>query len=184
MNPVIIDGFLKHDEFKKLQTYMMSPDFQWRFMPVIDRIDEEGDKFQFVHLFYQNCKPISSDYSILAPVFRAIEMKSLYRIKANLLTKTPKIIENEFHYDVSDFTPEQAKHWTTSILYINSNNGYTKFETGASFESIENRLVTFPANLKHTGSSCSDEKVKIVINFNYFTQSINNYENKIYTISG
>ena len=71
--------------------------------------------------------------------------------------------------DMKDFTPEQAKHWTTSILYINSNNGYTKFETGASFESIGNRLVTFPANLKHTGSSCSDEKVKIVINFNYFT---------------
>jgi len=63
MNPVIIDGFLKHDEFKKLQTYMMSSDFQWRFMPVIDRIDEEGThKFR---LFY-TCSSISSNkYEII-----------------------------------------------------------------------------------------------------------------------
>jgi hypothetical protein len=169
MNPVIIDGFLKHDEFKKLQTYMMSPDFQWRFMPVISHINEKGNKFQFVHLFYQNCKPISPDYSILAPVFRAINMKSLYRIKSNLLTRTPEIVENDFHYDVSDFTPEQAKHWTTSILYINTNNGYTKFETGEKIESVENRLITFSANLRHTGASCSDERSRVVINFNYFT---------------
>jgi len=96
-------------------------------------------------------------------------MKSLYRIKSNLLTRTPEIVENDFHYDVSDFTPEQAKHWTTSILYINTNNGYTKFETGEKIKSVENRLITFPANLKHTGASCSDERNRVVINFNYFT---------------
>ena len=106
MNPVIIDDFLKHDEFKKLQTYMMSPDFQWRFMPVISHINEKGNKFQFVHLFYQNCKPISPDYSILTPVFRAINMKSLYRIKSNLLTRTPEIVENETGEEVSSVVVE------------------------------------------------------------------------------
>ena len=173
MHPVIINDFLKHNEFKKLQTYITSPDFQWRFMPVISHINEKGDKFQFVHLFYQNCKPISPDYSILAPIFRAINMKSLYRIKANLLTRTPEIVENDFHYDVSDFTPEQAEHWTTSILYINTNNGYTKFETGETIESIENRLVTFPTKLAHSSSTCTDKAVRYNINFNYFSDDDN-----------
>ncbi len=79
------------------------------------------------------------------------------------------LVENSFHYDVSDFIPEQAKNWITSILYINTNNGYTRFETGEVVESVENRLVTFPANLKHTGTSCTDEKVRVVVNFNYFS---------------
>jgi len=54
-------------------------------------------------------------------------------------------------------------------LYVNTNNGYTKFEDGTKVESVANRLVTFPANMKHKGTSCTDEKIRVVINFNYFT---------------
>ena len=37
----------------------------------------------------------------------------------------------------------------TSILYINTNDGYTKFEDGTIVESVENRLVTFDSRMKH-----------------------------------
>ncbi len=57
MNPVIIDGFLKHDEFKKLQTYMMSPDFQWRFMPVISHLNEKGISFNLYICFIRIVNP-------------------------------------------------------------------------------------------------------------------------------
>ena len=92
------------------------------------------------------------------------------RIKANLLTRTPNIIENTFHIDIGDecMSEEKLKQWTTSILYINTNNGYTKFEDGTKVESVANRMVTFSANLKHRGTSCTDEKTRVVINFNYF----------------
>tara|TARA_S200000501_G_scaffold90907_1_gene84162 strand:- start:8988 stop:9488 length:501 start_codon:yes stop_codon:yes gene_type:complete len=164
----VVDGFLEKNEFTKLQNYFLGGHCQWRYAPFIDN-PKDIDKFQFIHVFFTRCNPVSEDYSILDPVFRKIQMKSLYRIKANLLTRTPEIVENSFHYDVSDFTPEQAKNWLTSILYINTNNGYTRFETGEVIESVENRLVTFPANLKHTGTSCTDEKVRVVVNFNYFS---------------
>ena len=59
--------------------------------------------------------------------------------------------------------------WTTSILYMNTNNGYTEFQNGAIVESIENRMVVFPAEMKHRGTSCTDEKIRVVINFNYLT---------------
>ena len=51
---------------------------------------------------------------------------------------------------------------------MNTNNGYTKFEDGSIVESVANRIVTFPANMKHLGTSCTDEKTRVVINFNYF----------------
>ena len=63
---------------------------------------------------------------------------------------------------------EKPKQWTTSIFYINTNNGYTKFENGEKVESVANRMVTFSTNLKHTGTSCTDERTRVVINFNYF----------------
>ena len=51
---------------------------------------------------------------------------------------------------------------------INYLNTYaTKYEDGSKIESVANRLLSFPSNMKHTGTSCTDEKIRIVINFNY-----------------
>ena len=62
---------------------------------------------------------------------------------------------------------EKLKHWTTSIFYVNTNNGYTVFEDGTKVESVANRMLTFPSNLKHCGTSCTDKNIRSVINFNY-----------------
>ena len=56
---------------------------------------------------------------------------------------------------------------TTSIYYINDNDGRTTFEDGSYVESRKNRLLTFPSHLKHAGSTCSNNKERLVINFNY-----------------
>ena len=69
---------------------------------------------------------------------------------------------------MDDVPEEKLKQWTTSIFYINTNDGYTKFEDGTKIESIANRMITFPANINHTGTSCTDEQTRVVINFNYF----------------
>ena len=55
------------------------------------------------------------------------------------MSYVPGIEDNILH--------EKIKYWTTSILYMNTNNGYTIFENGDKVESVENRLVTFPNNL-------------------------------------
>ena len=52
---------------------------------------------------------------------------------------------------------------------MNTNNGYTEFEDGTVVKSIENRMVVFPANMKHRGTSCTNKKVRVIINFNYLT---------------
>ena len=85
------------------------------------------------------------------------------RAKANLLTITPKIKQFDFHTDFDD-----KENLTTAILYLNTCNGYTIFKDGTKVESFANRFVEFDSKLEHTGTTCTDENVRVVINFNYF----------------
>jgi tRNA A58 N-methylase Trm61 len=168
----IEDNFLEDNDFKNLQSYLLSENCHWHWADFIDYIDKKSDTFQFTHLFYE--VPRSMNFiEELWPIIQKIQPVSVYRIKANLLTKTPNIVENSFHRDIADLevSPEKMKQWTTSIFYVNTNNGYTKFETAEVIESVENRMVTFPSNIRHTGTSCTDEKVRVVINFNYFSRT-------------
>ena len=163
----IEDNFLDQKEFEKLQTLMMGEEFTWSYVSAID-FAKDADKFQFVHMLYAENVPLSPFAKQMNPILETINISSLFRIKANLLTKTPTIVENEFHVDLTDLSEEKSKQVTTSIFYVNTNNGYTEFEDGTKVESVANRMVTFPTNLKHRGTSCTDEKTRIVINFNYF----------------
>ena len=177
----IKDNLLEEKEFNELQNAITGPAFPWFYLPIIDFAEDkkDQDKFQFIHLFYEN-EPTSSATEILNPVINKIFPCLLWRIKANLLTKKPNIIENEFHVDMGLENKNQnlqlqkkLNQLTTSIFYVNSNNGYTKFADGTKIESVANRLISFPSDMKHKGTSCTDEKVRIVINFNYFDMSIN-----------
>ena len=56
----------------------------------------------------------------------------------------------------------------TAIFYINSNDGYTEFEDGTIVNSIQNRILIFPGNLKHRGASPTDVKSRALLNINYF----------------
>ena len=162
----IIDNFLEQKDFDELQAFMMSDDCDWHYNDGI--VYKEKDKFQFVHTFYVGAVPSSPDLIKLKSILDIINPISIMRIKANLLVKTTNIIVHEFHVDLNDLSEEKSKQVTTSIFYVNTNNGYTKFEDGTKVESVANRMVTFPANIKHRGTSCTDEKRRIVINFNFF----------------
>ena len=165
----IEDNFLKQEEFDKIQKLMGEPSpFPWFYA---DRIvfEDDVDKFQFIHAFYDNHMPMSPFSNELDSIINIIQPFSIVKIRAKLLTRTPEIVESTFHVDIP-LLEENLKQWTTSIFYINTNNGYTKFEDGTIVESVANRMLSFPANMKHCGTSCTDERRRIVINFNYFTK--------------
>ena len=163
----IEDNVLDQEIFDELQTLMMGGEIAWFYDDVVDNI-KDVNKFQFNHIFYLNNVPISPFLEKLNPIGEIINSISIWRIKANLLTKTSNIILKEFHVDIGNISEEKLKQWTTSIFYMGTNNGYTKFEDGTKVESVANRMVTFPANLKHSGTSCTDERRRVVVNFNYF----------------
>ena len=163
----IEDDFLDQEEFDKLQTLMMGENFAWYYSQTVTPYEGDKDNYQFFHLFYFFNRPQSDFFESLQSTFEKINLVSLSRVKANLLTRTPEVIKNAFHVDIT-MSEEKLSQWTTSIFYVNTNNGYTEFETGEIVESVANRMVTFPADLKHRGTSCTDEKTRVVINFNYF----------------
>ena len=163
----IIDDFLDQSTFKNIHNEIMGDAFPWYYNDSIDYVSGEGERFQFVHMLYRDVSEgyqvvHSPSFQILVPIIEKLESKILIRVKANLLTQTPDIIENKLHIDRSPYERQ-----STSILYMNTNNGYTKFEDGKIVKSKANRMVTFPASMKHTGTTCTDQKIRVVINFNY-----------------
>ena len=77
-----------------------------------------------------------------------------------MTTGSAKLHESDLHVDV----PDDCK---TSVFYINTNNGYAKFEDGTKIYSKDNRLITFNSQMKHCGTNTTDSKYRIVLNINY-----------------
>tara|TARA_R100001132_G_C3199411_1_gene47541 strand:+ start:38 stop:535 length:498 start_codon:yes stop_codon:yes gene_type:complete len=157
-------NFLPKKTFKKMQSYLMSDHFSWYFSNCVS----VGDNFfQFTYIFLNergiNCS--EEMMNLIKPLLLKIGSNKFYHIKANLLTKTDNIVEHGFHTDYD----EGCKQFNgkTAVYYINTCDGYTKFKNGKKIKSEENKLIEFNTKIKHTGSSCTDKKRRVVLNLNY-----------------
>ena len=161
----IEDNFLNPEEFKNIQTLLTNPSFPWFLNKgVVEKETDEKNMFQFTHTFWDNnLGGQTSPFLIeLEPLINKINPSKLYRIKANLVTRTDEIVVHGYHTDYH--APFKC---TTSVFYINTNNGFTVFENGEKAYSLENRFARFDSNLMHSGSSCTDKNFRCVININY-----------------
>ena len=161
----IIDNFLFRDDFNALYNFMMGTQIDWSFNDFIT--DHNDNDFQFVHAFFVNATPslqgvVSRHYEYIVPMIKKINPLSLIRIKANLTTLRPPHETPEYHFH-TDFN----KPCTTAIFYLNTTNGKTVFENGESVDCVENRFIHFPSHMKHMGTNHTDQKRRVVINFNY-----------------
>jgi len=155
----VIDNFLPEYQFKQLSNVILSDYFPWYYN---DFICYDGDElFQFTHRIFDgsNGGIISNDYSLFDLVQQKLGVSRLERIKANLNPKTFFHRKGGFHIDFP--------HMKTSIFYINTNNGWTEFKKGGKVKSVANRIVIFDSNLEHTGVTCTNEKRRVIVNFNY-----------------
>lgn len=162
----IIDNFLPIDDFINIKEELESNSFPWYLGNVVyphDLNTDEINNFQMGHTFYTNYMPISNWFPVLYPLINKINPMSLVRIKSNITFRTEKIIEHGYHVDFENYN-----NLKTAVFYLNSNDGYTKFETGDIVESLRNRLVIFDSNMRHTGTTTTDDKYRMVINLNYF----------------
>ena len=163
----VVDNYLSQEDFNTIHNHLYG-DGIWAFLDGIDYKDDDEDKFQFVHYYIKQSVQVSKYLNILLPITNKIKPFVFTRIKANFLTRTPTVRENRYHVDIKLKRKNKVRDWTTSIFYVNTNNGYTKFEDGTKIESVANRFITFPANRKHLGTSCTDQNSRVVINFNYY----------------
>ena len=160
----IIDNFLDKSEFNTLKSTLLSSSFPWYFN---DFILERGTKecgnyynYQFTHTLFTTSK--RSDYFyLIEPCLKKLRIRTLLRVKANLTPRADKNIIQGMH---TDFDCDCL----TSIFYINTNNGYTQIKNGQKIKSVENRMVIFKSSTLHSSVTCTDKKIRCVINFNYF----------------
>ena len=168
----IYDDLLSPREYREIKNTFLNDKFPlpWYWSKVVegDYLDaDQLDNFQLTHMCYNNCAPNlekGSGFPAVNPIVNHpdLNIRSLIRIKANLNIRTSKIIRHGFHVDV----PFDCM---TAIYYVNSNDGYTEFkECGTKVESVANRMVTFPTQTLHSGTSCTNKRRRVAINFVYF----------------
>jgi len=155
----IYKNFLDKKEFAKVKEKIMSANFPWYFNDGINKIPDKNFQFTFIFLDENGINCSEKIMNVINPILKKIKYNKLRAVKANLLTQTKNTIEHGFHTD-------QSKG-TTGIFYMNNCNGYTKFKDGTKIKSEENKYVEFNSTLQHTGSSCTDKKRRVVLNFNY-----------------
>lgn len=167
----VYDNFLDTKTFVEIQQRCLS-DILWSYdNTVANQYDndigcEEKYDWQMVHMFYNHPFNISESFHIINPIVQKINPVVIYRAKLNLNPSTDKIVEHGYH---QDYQPEKdGEIFTSAVFYLNTNNGYTKFKDGTKIQSKENRLVTFPSIMYHTGSSCTDSKNRQVLNLVYY----------------
>jgi hypothetical protein len=160
----IIDNFLQPNDFLNIKDTMFSSAFPWHYNPsILDYPNAESLEklYFFTHKFYRDYVPSSPFISILDPIIKKLNAKSFIRIQANLYPNVNKYLESKFHRDY-DYSHKGG------VFYLNTNNGFTELEGETRIESIENRILLHDPFEFHKIVPCTDEKVRIVIVFNYF----------------
>ena len=159
------DNFLDEGNFKKLQDFFLGTEVFWSWCENVVFPEPPDcnplDNYQFYHMLFDDGKPKSESLMMIFPILDKLYSGRLIRVKANCNPRRTEHIQQGFHID-------QTVECTTAIYYVNTNNGYTQFEDGTKVKSVENRLVVFPSHIRHTGTTCTDQKRRVVINLNYY----------------
>ena len=180
----IVDEYLHPKDHEELQRMMRAREFPWTVAQKTGEMDINGYgtnplnsqmnhwfvDFRYAHFspFFKYILPIVNQHPVHERVL------AISRIKANLELCNENHVESEFHYDlfmVYGIKEVPEPNVTNVIYYVNSNNGYTEFETGKKVESVANRAVIFSNTLKHRGVSQTDTHYRAVINLNLFLGS-------------
>tara|TARA_Y100000385_G_C13000475_1_gene596958 strand:+ start:489 stop:1004 length:516 start_codon:yes stop_codon:yes gene_type:complete len=168
----IINNFLPQDQFDLLVNQCNS--LQFRINNGVSGESDGTDKhdWQLSHWFYQLPFEINNEtFYMMTDILRKLDPTILSRAKLNINYNTETIHEHGYH---NDCDKNQMHIFESAVFYLNTNDGYTKFEDGSIVESVANRLVKFPASLRHTGSSCTNAKYRMVLNLLYIPQSKEN----------
>lgn len=159
----IIDNVLPKEEFENIKNFILHSSFPWNMASFVSYKEESlpiSASYYFTHQFWFGFDS-KQDAQIFATLLDIIECRSIIRIKANLYPSTETVMHHMNHIDY-DFSHRGA------ILYLNTNNGMTVLEDETEIESVENRLLLFDPSKLHHSTTCSDEKYRCNVNFNFF----------------
>ena len=157
----VIDNFLPEETYLRIKYEMIdSKTFPWFYYPAVSYEDIEDDTFYFSHMFFDSPYIKSNFFELITPLIKKIDPKVLCRVKGNLYTNMGRMIENGKHVD-------QDYELRGAVYYVNTNNGYTILDDGTKIESVANRILFFDSGQPHNSTHCTDQKIRVNINFNF-----------------
>jgi hypothetical protein len=159
----VVDNFLNRAEFQGIYQALHHKQFPWYLSNEVSGEKERYSlSYYFVHILYQKYSPQSSFMDLVTPILKQLDVKAIGSIKANLYPHSSQIIKHGFHSD-------QPFDMKSFLFFVNDNNGVTTFQdTGEEIQSVANRGLFFNSHDPHCSSTCTDQKFRITINFNYF----------------
>lgn len=158
----VIDNFLPQDDFNRLSD-LVHQQVPFYFQKEINTEHINDTQFYMTHMLYNiEHEPMYStffwNYKI---ILNKLNIKSLMRMKINLYPKTEKIETHQPHWDY--------KYEHKGCLFsLNTCDGATILEDGTKIESVANRALLFDPSKLHSSTSCTNDKVRLNININYF----------------
>jgi len=165
MNYTVIDDYLPKNHANEISNVMLGAWFPWYYnnISVYEDGNDSINNYQLTHGFYDNGISNSNYCNVLNPLTSKLNVKEIIRVKSNLNPHTN--IRHVFDWHV-DFQ-EVITNAKTAIYYVNTNNGVTILDGGIEIQSVANRILIFDRNILHTGTTCTDSKVRCLINLNY-----------------
>ena len=164
----VIDNFLSPLDFDNLKRDVFSEKFPWFFAE--ESVTGGGGPPQLAHVLYRDNQPQTPAIDLFGPFLKKLSSISLLRMKINMTLPHPSDgIPLCFHHDLGiegDSKMERTKHLRTGIYYLNSTDGPT-FVGEEKIECVENRFISFPHNIEHTGTTFTNDKRRVVLNVNY-----------------
>ncbi len=147
---------------------ILADEFPWFFNETT--VDKSSDPnnlndYQFTHAFYKENQVNSPFFPLLQPLFKVLDIACLFRAKANFQPWSGERFFAGFHIDEPIFRRSKS-----AVFYLNTNNGVTRLKIDdetKDVESVRNRLLVFDNLIEHTGSTCTDQKYRCVININF-----------------
>ncbi len=159
----VIDDWLPQQVHDNIHNYLVySGKTMWCFMPFQTSVDYMGkEQCQFVIPIQESVYGLEDPDNVYQPILDKIKAEAWIRMKLNCTLKTDNHMESAYHTD-------RGFACMTAIYYINTNNGYTQFEhDGSKVNSVANRIVMFPSNVKHRGVTTTNTPFRMVLNLNY-----------------
>ena len=176
--PEVFDNFIDDDTFPEIKYEIVYSDLEMEFCSYVTaRCDDDEQiltkeyhskwSWCLTHKIFNVCQSSSPVFPLLNnSLFQKLEslpknnIKCLHKCNIIAYPNTETIKENLMYHDY---------HWSvnTGILFLNTCDGYVKFQDGTKVNAVENRFVLFDGSKPHCLSSTTNEKLMYTININF-----------------
>tara|TARA_B100000945_G_C20332202_1_gene572986 strand:+ start:581 stop:1111 length:531 start_codon:yes stop_codon:yes gene_type:complete len=173
----IEDNYLDQHAFDEIHNLLMSKEFPWYYN------NNYGGNYPLTEYWFWhdthgrktlgNTNLLDPYFGVLQPLLSQLNPLALIRIRANCNWRTRDEEQRLWHRDTT-------VDCTTSILYINANDGCTVFkDCDTIVESVPNRFITFPSHMQHAAKPFTSPERRVLINFNYHARKEGSLKNVI-----